>query len=199
VAEGAGGLDTYLSNMAHGDDEGELNEALIEYFNDLIRSQEQKVESEKAMLQKAIEEEEENNRNVKKEDYNAIKGREEVGEDGEIIETIDVNDPVIWGQIEDELNNGISEGDKLTGDTASVPPSEQLLHLLQLVRERIKVEVTYHGDEDRTKNLKLLAYCLKAKSDQEIETMISTTLGSSLEVSTSSNPKKIDKVGSLLH
>jgi carbohydrate-binding DOMON domain-containing protein len=94
-----------------------------------------------------------------------------------------VNDPIIWGQIEQELNDTISEGDFSTGDITAVPPSEQLLHLLQLVRERIKVEATFHGNDDRTKNLKLLAYCLKAKSDQEIEVMISNTLGSSLDVS----------------
>jgi len=183
VAEGAGGLDTYLSNMVHGDNEGELNEALIEYFNDLIRSQEQKVESEKAKQQKAIEEEDEYNMDTKQETYNSIIGKEEVGEDGEIIETIDVNDPIIWGQIEQELNDTISEGDFSTGDITVVSPSEQLLHLLQLVRERIKVEATFHGNDDRTKNLKLLAYCLKAKSDQEIEVMISNALGSSLDVS----------------
>jgi hypothetical protein len=199
VAEGAGGLDTCLSNMVHGDHEGELNEALIEYFNDLIRSQEQKVESEKAKLQKAIEDDDEYNRDTKQEYYNSIIGKEEVGEDGEIIETIDVNDPVIWGQIEQELNNTISEGDNLAGDVTAVSPSEQLLHLLQLVRERIKVEATFHGNDDRTKNLKLLAYCLKAKSDQEIEVMISNSLGSSLDVSFCYIPKKRWFIGSLLH
>eukprot|EP00590_Aulacoseira_subarctica_P008944 CAMPEP_0172434992 /NCGR_PEP_ID=MMETSP1064-20121228/70929_1 /TAXON_ID=202472 /ORGANISM="Aulacoseira subarctica , Strain CCAP 1002/5" /LENGTH=624 /DNA_ID=CAMNT_0013183259 /DNA_START=29 /DNA_END=1904 /DNA_ORIENTATION=- len=180
ASEGAQGLDTRLATMSRGEDEGELNDALVEYLNDLIRSQEQKVEAEKAMEQNVIMDNENDDvMDIHVEDN--YKGNEERGKDGEIVETIDMNDPVLRKQVEQEMKviDVISE-DASGIPTADLTPSEQLLLLLKLVRERIKVEAAFKGDE-RTKNLRLLAYCLKAKNDQEVERLIANGLGGSLD------------------
>ena len=181
ASEGAQGLDTRLATMSRGEDEGELNDALVEYLNDLIRSQEQKVEAEKAMEQSNIMDND--NVDVVKIQIDNYKGKEERGEDGEIVETIDMTDPVLRKQVEQEMKviDVISE-DASGISMADLTPSEQLLVLLKLVRERIKVEAAFKGDE-RTKNLRLLAYCLKAKNDQEVERLITNSLGGSLDVS----------------
>jgi len=101
------------------------------------------------------------------------------GDDGTIIETIDPNTPMVKQMLRDELEK-TKEGVKEEILTMTV--QEKMLMLLKLLRDRVKVEAVI-GNDAHARNLKVLAYCLKAANDEERQQLILEELGSSLGVS----------------
>lgn len=179
VQEGVQGLDMTLATMVKSSDDtgigGELNDSLIEFLNDMIRTQKKKVEKSKVVRSpiggSPLEEET---------DVDPFATLWNVTmEDGKRIETLDPNDPNVKRVVDEEIAR--------VGDaTIEQPPlpeavSEKLLLLLQSLRERIQVEASFPMDE-KTRNLRLLAYCLRVSSDQDREQLISDHLGRSLDV-----------------
>jgi hypothetical protein len=61
--------------------------------------------------------------------------------------------------------------------------SEQLLLLLTLLRERIKAEAAF-GNDEKGRNLRILAYCVQVGTSKEREEIIKRGTGSSIDVST---------------
>eukprot|EP01083_Nonionella_stella_P136125 414046_1 len=57
---------------------------------------------------------------------------------------------------------------------------EKMLLLLKLLRDRVKVEAVI-GNDAHARNLKVLAYCLKAANDEERQQLILEELGNSLD------------------
>jgi hypothetical protein len=184
VNEGVNGLDQMLSSMTKGSDEsndaGELNDSLVLYLEDAIKQQEKKVE---AIVRK------EDNRSRMGESMNGKKWSSEddisslwnvtKNELGEIIETLDPNDPKVKKQLEKESLIELSQLNSPENVRAK-SPSEQLLILLTLLKERIKAEAVFTNDENG-RNLRVLAYCLHASSDQQREKIIYDNFGSSLD------------------
>merc|ERR1712032_487837 len=58
---------------------------------------------------------------------------------------------------------------------------EKMLLLLTLLRDRVKVEAVV-GQNPRARNLRLLAYCLKAGTDDERHQLVVEELGNSLDL-----------------
>ena len=101
------------------------------------------------------------------------------GEDGTIIETVDLNDPAL----RDELTKANARSMQSKENyLSSLTVQEKMLLLLNLLRERVKVEAIM-GSHDQAKNLRVLAYCLKAGDKEERRKFILDELGSSLDVS----------------
>eukprot|EP00985_Skeletonema_marinoi_P003641 scaffold1589_cov101-Skeletonema_marinoi.AAC.3 len=63
----------------------------------------------------------------------------------------------------------------------SMTVQEKMLLLLKLLRDRVKVEAVI-GNDVHARNLRLLAYCLKAGRDEERQTLIKDVMGNSLDV-----------------
>ena len=180
------GLDELLSSMLREGEEpgygvdsdqvGELNGALVRYLDEAIREQELRAKLHKV-------------------DPNTIKGNEVVededemdmmwnvtrGEDGTIIETIDPNDPSVGKMLQDELRKTEYEDTQRQEEQLrSMTVQEKMLLLLKLLRDRVKVEAVI-GNDAHARNLRLLAYCLKAGSDEERRTLIQDVMGNSLD------------------
>jgi cyclophilin family peptidyl-prolyl cis-trans isomerase len=102
-------------------------------------------------------------------------------EDGSRVETLDPNDPRVQKALRDEASK--SETGML-GMARSTPESasEQLLLLLTLLRERIKVEAAFANDE-KGRNLRILAYCLQVATNKDREEIVRQRTGSSVDVS----------------
>ena len=187
MTEGVKGLDLMLATMGKAGDDGagdagELNDSLIEYFNDAIRQQEKKVEqllgnqekSEKRMGPKPTTG---SIRREKLEDQTSgLWNVTMVG--GDVVESIDPNEPSVQEAIKAELER-----------SAQAPPvapalptsaSEQLLLLLTCLRDRVKAEAAFSTDE-KGRNLRILAYVIHAINDQEREQIVVKELGSSLD------------------
>lgn len=58
-------------------------------------------------------------------------------------------------------------------------PSEKILLLLKLLRERVKVEAAFAPDE-KGLNLRLLAYCMQVDNDEDREQLIRKSIGNSM-------------------
>jgi len=182
LLEGIEGLDLTLATMTRSSDDtsnyaGELNDSLLDFLNDAIRQQEKKVDRMiAAKLEKipTIAEQDEDDRIEQLWNVTA--------EDGERVESIDPNDPKVKRVLEEEYQKSL-EGPSATprSEIPSTAP-EQLLLLLTLLRERIKTEAAFAPDE-KGRNLRLLAYCLRLPTDVEREQLIMRDLGSSLDVS----------------
>jgi hypothetical protein len=186
MQEGVGGLDFALSTMARSDDDtgdyaGELNDSLLDFLNDAIRHQEKKVDQLVA-------------ERFREDDEDAVKERllEELSEndpvnqlwnvtveDGQTIESIDPNDPEVRMVLQDEYDRQSSSANKF--ELPETAP-EKVLLLLTLLRERVKAEAAFAPDE-KGRNLRLLAYCLRLDDEQEREGLILKHLGNSLDVS----------------
>jgi len=183
VAEGVKGLDTMLMTMTKGCDDssdaGELNDSLVLYLEDAIRQQEKKF-GKKIGIQgiKNSWTEMANDREDKyTEDSVSSLWNVTTGEDGEIIESLDPNDPSVKQSLEQELKSST----KTQLQTApSLEPTEQLLILLTLLKERVKAEALFPNDE-RGRNLRLLAYCIHADNEKDRETILTEQFGSSLD------------------
>ena len=187
VKEGVKGLDQLLAGMVRdGDDSsikgtaeaGELNSALVRYLEEAIREQEQRVKKTLIVNGDSIN----GQSSSDKEEEVDLVWNVTRGEDGTIIETIDPNNPLVGQMLRQELektNNGESKqgGDSLLTMTVQ----EKMLLLLKLLRERVKVEAVI-GNDAHARNLRILAYCLKARNDEERHQLILDELGNSLDV-----------------
>ncbi len=188
VGEGVKGLDQMLISMTKGSDDssdsGELNDSLINYLEDAVRQQEKKVEQ---MLGKGAVKECATNtlsgveKGVLTDDLSDSFWNMTVDDNGQVVESLDPNDPDVKAALERELE--IAK-EKLSGRSRSMPthPSQQLLILLTLLKERVKAEAMFSNDE-KGRNLRILAYSLHAPNEQEREKVIIDNLGSSLDVS----------------
>ena len=197
VKEGVKGLDRLLTGMAREGDNiddrggmmrsssegGELNLALVRYLEEAIRSQERRVK--RAPVARRVD------------DYHGDDvGEDEAdlmwnvtrGEDGTMIETIDPNTPIVRRMLREELEKNTRNGDAGAGGAASdallitMTVQEKILLLLKLLRDRVKVEAVV-GNDAHARNLRVLAYALRAANDEERHSLISDELGHSLDVS----------------
>jgi hypothetical protein len=182
VSDGIDGLDMMLVSMTRSSDDtseyaGELNDSLLEYLSDAIRQQEKKVDklvaerldSSNFIPPNGIAEERDNFEEL---------WSESTEDDGKRVQSINPNDPNVQKVLKDEYEKSLLTTRKqVIPDTAP----EQLLLLLSLLRDRIKAEATFAPDE-KGRNLRLLAYCLRVEPDER-ERYILKTLGNSLDVS----------------
>lgn len=163
------------------------------YLGDLVRQQENKVkqmEAERKM--KEVEAKKNENKLLSSSDLEAQ--LEQVNDaivewnvtrdaNGQIVEeTIDPNDPkvrdVIMKNQSPQLQSSVLSDD--------LPAQEKILIMLKLLRERVKAEAAFFKgtnveDNERGMNLRLLAYCIHAKSDMERQQVISEEIRSSLD------------------
>jgi hypothetical protein len=186
IKEGVKGLDELLSGMLregeepnYGEDSdqiGELNGALVRYLDESIREQELRAKMEKV---------EPNPRNsneiIEVEDEMDMMWNVTRSEDGTTIETIDPNDPSVSKMLQDELRKSEhTDTQRQEEQLRSMTVQEKMLLLLKLLRDRVKVEAVI-GNDAHARNLRLLAYCLKASSDEERQTLIKDVMGNSLD------------------
>ena len=190
VTEGVEGLDITLAAMARTSDEnsefaGELNDSLVRFLNDAIRQQEKKVDQLVAerMSQKTTHS---SNRQTNDQDDSTSDTIDNLWnvtmEDGQQVESIDPNDPKVQSALQKEYEKSNQQATQL--QTPEIPDTapEKLLLLLTLLRERIKAEAAFSLDE-KGRNLRLLAYCLRLSTDEEREQLILKQVGNSLDVS----------------
>lgn len=181
VAEGVEGLDLTLSSMMRSSDDtgdvpgSELNDSLLDYLNDAIRDQQIKVDQQAPLrnleAQHISKEEEEIDRL-------ASLWKVEI-EGSERVETINPNDPAVKRVIQDEY---LQSSASFEGRDIPRSAPEQLLLLLQLLRDRLKAEAAF-GMDEKGRNLRLLAYCLRLSLDAEMEQLMIKDVGMSLDVS----------------
>jgi len=183
VQDGIEGLDQTLSIMTRvGDDvnqeAGELNDSLLDYLNDSIRQQERKVEQ----VLNSVKKVEELERSVEDFDEDQLEKLWTVGDDdGKRIEIFDPKDPKSKIALQDEYEKDHKE-QSLQLKRAMLPKSaqERLLLLLKLLRERVKIEAAFSHDE-KSQNLRVLAYCLNLNSDELRKELIVKEFGSTLD------------------
>ena len=188
IKEGVKGLDELLSGMLregeepnYGEDSdqiGELNGALVRYLDESIRDQELRAKMQKV---------EPNPRNeiIEVEDEMEMMWNVTRSADGTTIETIDPNDPSVSKMLQDELRKSEhTDTRRQEEQLRSMTVQEKMLLLLKLLRDRVKVEAVI-GNDAHARNLRLLAYCLKAGNDEERQTLIKDVMGNSLDVSSS--------------
>ena len=84
--------------------------------------------------------------------------------------------------LRDELEKTKEGAGVMTDSLATMTVQEKMLLLLKLLRDRVKVEAVI-GNDDHARNLRVLAYCLKAANDEERHQLILEELGNSLDVS----------------
>lgn len=187
VREGIEGLDLMLAGMTRSDDDtndeaGELNDSLLEYLNSAIRQQEKKVEQ----IVKSSEKITEFERIVAEAPPDHLEHLWKVGsEDGKRVETFDPNDPISIKALREEYERTANEARAKIALPKSA--AERLLMLLKLLRERIKIEAAFPQDE-KSRNLRVLAYCMQLETDDLRKELLKKELGSSLDVSTLLSP-----------
>jgi hypothetical protein len=171
-----GGESSYMLGV-NGGEAGELNTALVRYLEEAIREQEQRVGKYQNRDRK---EGLGDTNNLREEEENGIMWNVTRGEDGTTIETIDLNDP----SLREELERTKTQLPEYNEDDnfLSMTVQEKMLLLLKLLRDRVKVEAVM-GNHSNARNLRILAYCLKARSDEERRKFILDELGMSLDVS----------------
>jgi hypothetical protein len=190
VQEGVEGLDVTLAAMARSSDDyrsdhaGELNDSLLEYLSDAIRQQEAKVLNDAKALKESQRAASSTN---SKYDDNVDDNLSdlwsvEVEENGHRVESIDPNDPSVRDALQKEFLRGYTSPKSEDDHVRSKSPSEQLLFLLQLLKKRVEAEAAF-GPDEKGRNLRLLAYCLKLGDDSEREQLILKEAGNSLDVS----------------
>ena len=168
ASEGIQGLDTMLATMTKSQDDsgdaGQLNDALLDFLNDMVREQSARV-GDVSRVDRTIPERNENYADDGASDDELSKLWNVTSENGERIETLDPNDPVVkeamvkeWNRDKDVTSQG-SQQQQLQQLPTGAP--EQLLLLLKMLRDRIKAEAAFGSDNDRGRNLRILAYCLR--------------------------------------
>ena len=185
VLEGVDGLDMMLAAMSRSSDDtaafaGELNDSLLDFLNDAIRQQEKKVDQ---LVAERLDGQDSANL--------VLEGTDEIDpvnllwngtlEEGQIVESIDPNDPKVLSVLkreEQETEKRISS----QGNAIPESAPEKLLLLLTLLRERIKAEAAF-GPDEKGRNLRLLAHCLRQDSDKERQQLILKAVANSLDVS----------------
>jgi hypothetical protein len=103
------------------------------------------------------------------------------GDDGERVESLDPNDPKVQSVLRDEQAKSdimAANEESMMNLPGSAP--EKLLLLLKSLRERLQAEAAF-GPDEKGRNLRLLAYCLRLPSAQEREELINKDLGRSLD------------------
>jgi hypothetical protein len=183
VSEGIEGLDIALATMTRSSDEtsdqaGELNDSILDYLNEAVRQQEKKVEQLIDSVKK-VEELEKAVIDTKSEDEFERLWSVETNEDGQRIETFDPNNKDNKRALQDELARQLPQQSIIKSVTPISAP-EQLLLLLKLLRERIKTEAAFSHDE-KSRNLRVLAYCLNLASDPLRKDLIVREFGSSID------------------
>ncbi len=185
VANGVQALDSMLMGMTKGSDDssdsGELNDALVKYLDDAVREQETKIEQmygNQGVLARdqrdmAVVQDDEKMSNL----WNVT-----TEEDGTVVESLDPNDPEVKQALEQEQLRQSQSAAQQRADNTPKDAPRQLLMLLTLLRERVKAEAVFSNDE-KGKNLRMLAYCLHANDDREREKIIVDSIGKSLDVS----------------
>ena len=198
VQEGVEGLDLTLASMTRSSDDtsdfaGELNDSLLDFLNDAIRQQEKKVEQ--VMSQRRLQKGENERRQAVIGDDMQEDSAESIDqlwnvttENGERVESIDPNDPMVKRVLAQELQKQ-QDADAAAATCSQesivhVPesPAEKLLLLLTLLRDRLQAEAAFAPD-GKGRSLRLLAYCLRISSSDEREQLLSKELGGSLDVS----------------
>ncbi|KAL7543331.1 hypothetical protein ACHAXR_012654 [Thalassiosira sp. AJA248-18] len=189
VKEGVRGLDQLLAGMVReGDDNsyrmgagsdgaGELNGALVRYLEEAIREQELRVKRTTSM-------EEKNGSSLQtpsgEKDEVDMVWNVTRGEDGTIIETIDPNNPMVGRMLREELEKTKDSAGVQIDRLLTMTVQEKMLLLLKLLRDRVKVEAVI-GNDEHARNLRILAYCLKAANDEERQRLITDEIGNSLD------------------
>lgn len=186
VGEGIEGLDIALATMARSSDEtsdeaGELNDSLLDYLNDSIRQQEKKVEQLVDSVKKVTELENtlSNAESTLDEDTIEKLWTVDTTDEGQRVETFDPKNLKSQNALREELAQELEKGSSLKPITPKSAP-EQLLLLLTLLRERVKTEAAFSHDE-KSRNLRVLAYCLNLNSDNLRKDLIMREFGSSID------------------
>ena len=173
ASEGVQGLDFMLASMSKTSDDtgdaGELNKALVEYLGDAIRQQEKKIF-------KVLHEDQ----TIVPEIDNTSQLWNVLEEDGERYETLDPSDPEFQRVMKVEVLK--SQAGTMVNEIRSKTPPEQLLFLLNLLRNRIKAEAAFANDE-KGRNLRILAYCLNFESDNDRKELLMKEMKNSMDVS----------------
>ena len=196
------GLDLALASMVRSNDDTaneagvELNDSLLDFLNDSIRQQERKVDRLVAQrldartIGNTLSErnrDEDDHHDEDKFDDPTQQLWNVTMEDGQRVETLNPNDPTVQRVLQEEAAKeaATTASMSLSTTTPALPDTapEQLLLLLTLLRERVKTEAAF-GTDEKGRNLRLLAYCLRVSSDQEWEQLILNAVGNSLDVST---------------
>jgi hypothetical protein len=180
LMEGIEGLDLTLASLKRSSDdigEYELNDSLFDFLNDAIRQQEKKASGLKLNLldRSLLLADNDELDNVMDDLWNVT-----IDGDGQRIEALDPNDPKVRKVLLEE----VAKENLLAKQSSPVLPNEapeKLLMLLTLLRDRIKTEAVYASDE-KGRNLRLLAYCLRLPDDKERQQLILKELGNSLTV-----------------
>lgn len=195
VREGVKGLDRLLAGMAReGDDvddrgttmrmsseSGTLNLALVRYLEEAVRSQERRVKRPPV----APRVDDYTGDDVGGGDGADLMWNVTRGEDGTMIETIDPNTPIVERMLREEFERTTRSSDGCAASDAllsTMTVQEKILLLLKLLRDRVKVEAVV-GNDAHARNLRVLAYALRAANDEERQNLISDELGHSLDVS----------------
>jgi hypothetical protein len=184
VTGGVKGLDQMLMTMARGSEDtgdcGELNDSLVKYLDDAIRDQEKKVEQ--LIGQQGVLSQNKVTRSQHDDPIDELSKLWNVttDEDGMTVESLDPNEPRVKKALEREIRD-VAQIQRVDIPTH---PSKILLNMLILLKERIKAEAAFSNDE-KGRNLRILAYCLHAKDDRERESILMENMGTNLDVSTS--------------
>ena len=195
MIEGIDALDLTLNTMIRSNDDSEeyggtqLNDSLLDFLNDAIRQKEKEVErtlNEDNGVVKTWTDQltlPGNNLDDDDEDDDLDQYWKTSEVDGQRIETFDPNDEKVKNVLKSKFEKIQQQGTTSNKNTIDIPKTapEQVLLLLQLLRERIKTEAAFSSDE-KGRNLRLLAYCIRADTDDECEQHILKQLGNSLDV-----------------
>ena len=197
VKEGVRGLDRLLAGMAREGDDGmlpgemranseggELNGALVRYLEEAIRAQERRVKRDPPTAARAADDYgDDGGVLVPSDESDDLIWNVTRGEDGTVIETIDPNTPAVKRMLREELERTTGGAGGAAADVvATMTVQEKILLLLRLLRDRVKVEAVV-GNDAHARNLRVLAYALRAANDEERRALISDELGHSLDVS----------------
>ena len=192
MIEGIDALDLTLNTMTRSNDDTEeyggtqLNDSLLDFLSDMIRQKEREVEAMNGdrSLDEEISAVQTWADTLAQDDDDDLDQYWNVTEvDGQRIETFDPNSEQVKNVIQaklDKIRQQNSSPSKNTIDIPETGPAKVLL-LLKLLRERIKAEAAFAYDE-KGRNLRLLAYCLRADTDDECEQYMLKQLGNSLDV-----------------
>jgi hypothetical protein len=163
ASEGVQGLDFMLASMTKASDD------LVEYLGDAIRQQEKKIG-------KMIKEEQLINPEI---DMTANLW-EVTEENGQRYETLDPSNPEVQRVMAEEQRK--SQAGPMATSIRDKAAPEQILILLNLLRDRIKAEAAFSNDE-KGRNLRILAYCLNFESDNDRKMLLMKEMKNSMEVS----------------
>lgn len=186
VKDGVKGLDQLLSGMVREGDDlgdfkstsegGELNGALVRYLEEAIRAQEQRVKKTPSVNDGGGDLRSTSNEG----DETELMWNVTRGEDGTIIETFNPNTPMVKKLLREELEKTKDSAGVMADRLQTMTVQEKMLLLLKLLRDRVKVEAVI-GNDAHARNLRVLAYCLKAANDEERHQWVTEELGNSLD------------------